>query len=318
MIPIDGDLRGAWGRAIEREINESDYHAAQGLLLAAPAILPSSDANRLKTTLPPNASDEQIAAAALAFLPEEVQDRFAIPGAANEFMVLGDMRDLTRDAQAWVQGERTDEFTFILNGLGVALQDGDDAAHARDGASVIKVARRTGKLSPGFTQYLQRRCFAAIPPARLKQNLADGLAKAPVGGEEAAVSAAFRKSIEPAAMLRLLEDLSQIQAMAQGAGATVAAELLQYAQTGADLGKLHLVAQGWRPRLVRRQTRRRRRVAERGARHVAVHAANAGGLLHAGLNLIALIFAAIMTLVNVMTRVPAPEIDEADPAELAV
>ncbi|MEJ0023008.1 MAG: hypothetical protein WDN76_05895 [Alphaproteobacteria bacterium] len=318
MIPIDGDLRGAWGRAIEREINESDYHAAQGLLLAAPAILPSSDANRLKTTLPPNASDEQIAAAALAFLPEEVQDRFAIPGAANEFMVLGDMRDLTRDAQAWVQGERTDEFTFILNGLGVALQDGDDAAHARDGASVIKVARRTGKLSPGFTQYLQRRCFAAIPPARLKQNLADGLAKAPVGGEEAAVSAAFRKSIEPAGYVRLLEDLSQIQAMAQGAGATVAAELLQYAQTGADLGKLHLVAQGGD---------RAWFVAKRAGAGVLLNAAR--GTLQftppmlavycmLGLNLIALIFAAIMTLVNVMTRVPAPEIDEADPAELAV
>ena len=46
-------------------------------------MLPSSEANRLKTMLPPNAPDAQIAAAALGFLPAEVQDRYAIPGAAN-------------------------------------------------------------------------------------------------------------------------------------------------------------------------------------------------------------------------------------------
>jgi hypothetical protein len=318
MMPIDGDMRGAWGHAIEREINEGDYHAAQGLLLAAPAVLPSGEANRLKTTLPPHASDEQIAAAALAYLPEEVQDRYATPGAANAFMVIGDMRDLTRDAQAWVQGQRTDELTFILNGLGIALPVGDNAARARDGASVIKVARRTGKLSPGFTQYLERRCFAAIPPARLKQNLTAALAHVQIGGEEAAVSAAFQKGIDPVAYPRLLEDLSQIQAMAQGGGATVAAELLQYAQTGADLGKLHLVAQGGD---------RAWFVAKRAGAGVLLSAAHGtlqftppmmavyGAL---GLNLIALLFAACMTLADAIARTFPQEVEEHDPAVLQV
>jgi hypothetical protein len=315
MIPVDGGVAIAWGQAIEREINEGDYHAAQGLLLAAPAILPSGEANRLKTTLPPNAPDAQIAAAALAFVPEEVQARFATPPAANAFMVLGDLRDLTRDAQAWVQGQRTDELTFILNGLGVALQSGDDAASARDGASVIKVARRTGKISPGFTQYLQRRCFAAIPPARLKQNLADALAKAEVGGEEAAVSAAFQKSIDPAGYARLLQDLTQIQAMAQGGGASVAAELLQHAQTGADLGKLHLVAQGgdraWF--VAKRAGAEALLSAARGTLQFTPAMLAVYGAL--ALNVIAILFAACMILVDAITRArPSSEIGDPDAA----
>ncbi|HWA23547.1 MAG TPA: hypothetical protein VG735_14225 [Caulobacterales bacterium] len=316
MIPIDGDMRGAWGRAIEREINEGDYHAAQGLLLAAPAILPSSEANRLKTQLPPDARDDQIAAAALAFLPEDVQDRYATPVAANAFMVLGDLRDLTRDAQAWAQGQRTDEFTFILNGLGVALQGGDENARARDGASVIKVARRTGKLSPGFTEYLKRRSFAAVPPARLKQNLAEALSKAPVGGEEAAVAAAFQKSLDPIGYLRLTEDLGEIQAMAHAAGATVAAELLQHAQNGADLGKLHLVAQGGD---------RAWFVAKRAGAEILLNAARGtlqftppmlavyGAL---ALNLIALVFAACMTLAEAASHAWPKDLAEHDPAVL--
>lgn len=319
MIPVEADTRAAWGRAIEREINEGDYHAARGLLLAAPAVLPSSEANRLKTTLPPNAPDDQIAAAALAYLPEDVQDRYATPVAANAFMVIGDLRDLTRDAQAWVQGQATDEFTFILNGLGVALQGGDEIARARDGASVIKVARRTGKLSAGFTEYLQRRCFAAVPPARLKADLAEALAKAPVGGEEAAVAAAFQKSLDPVSYLRLLEDLGEIQVMAQAAGATVAAELLQHAQTGADLGKLHLVAQGgdraWfvakragAPDLLK---------AARGTLQYTPPMLAVYGAL--ALNLIALALAALLTIIDAATpRPPVFDLDERDADALSV
>jgi hypothetical protein len=214
--------------------------------------------------------------------------------------VLGDLRDLTNDAQSWVRGERVDELTFILNGLGVAIQT-DTNASARDGASVIKAARRTGKLSPGFTDYLRRRCFAAIPPARLKQNIAGALATASVGSEEMAVAAAFQASIEPVGYQRLLEDLAHIQAMANGGGATVAAELLQHAQNGADLGRLHIIAQGGD---------RAWFVAKRGGAPGLL--ATAKGTLQftptmlaiygaLALNLIALLFAASMTLLEAVS-----------------
>ncbi len=317
MIGAEADRRASWAAFIEREINEGDYHAAQGLLLAAPAILPPADANRLKTQLPPGARDDQIGAAALSFLPQETQERYATPLSTNAFVVLGDLRDLANDAQSWVRGERVDELTFILNGLGVAIQN-DANASARDGASVVKATRRTGKLSPGFTDYLRRRCFAAIPPARLKQNLTGALEKAPVGEEQMAVAAAFQASIDPAGYQRLLGDLAHIQAMANAGGAPVAAALLQHAQNGADLGRLHIIAQGGD---------RAWFVAKRGGAPTLL--ATAKGTLQftptmlaiygaLALNLIALLFASSMTLLEaVQSAFSGPRIDVSDEDEVS-
>lgn len=78
----------------------------------------------------------------------------AIGGAlVADLFVFGDVRDLAIQGHRWLSGESTDAVIVALSGLGLALTA---APHVDAGAAVLKLARRTGKLTARFSRSLVR------------------------------------------------------------------------------------------------------------------------------------------------------------------
>jgi len=87
------------------------------------------------------------------FITGEPQDISGFAGAATgDLLVFGDIRDLAREGSRWLRGAETDPLIMALAGAGLAVTgvtyfSWGSAAPARVGTTLVKVARRTGKLS---------------------------------------------------------------------------------------------------------------------------------------------------------------------------
>ncbi len=68
---------------------------------------------------------------------------------ASDLVVFGDVRDLTRQALAWGQGDETDPLLIGLSAAGIALTF---APHVGAGNALLKVARRAGSLTSGMAR----------------------------------------------------------------------------------------------------------------------------------------------------------------------
>ena len=106
-----------------------------------------------------DANSAQAAAARAAgsfaqgFIVGEPQDVVGLAGTAlGDLFVFGDIRDAIREGSRMAQGEPADELVLGLAGVGIALTAGTYAtlgtgAPARVGLSVLKAARKTGRMT---------------------------------------------------------------------------------------------------------------------------------------------------------------------------
>lgn len=87
------------------------------------------------------------------FITGEPQDVSGFAGAAaGDLLVFGDIRDMVREGSRWMRGMESDPLIMALAGAGLAVTGvtyftWGSAAPARVGTTLVKVARRTGKLS---------------------------------------------------------------------------------------------------------------------------------------------------------------------------
>lgn len=87
------------------------------------------------------------------FVTGEPQDVSGFAGAATgDLLVFGDIRDIVREGSRWMRGMETDPLIMGLAAAGLAVTGATyftwgTAAPARVGSTLVKVARRTGKLS---------------------------------------------------------------------------------------------------------------------------------------------------------------------------
>jgi len=87
------------------------------------------------------------------FVTGEPQDVSGFAGAATgDLLVFGDIRDIVREGSRWMRGMETDPLIMGLAGAGLVVTGATyftwgTAAPARVGSTLVKVARRTGKLS---------------------------------------------------------------------------------------------------------------------------------------------------------------------------
>jgi hypothetical protein len=87
------------------------------------------------------------------FVTGEPQDLSGFAGAATgDLLVFGDIRDIVREGSRWLRGHDNDPLIMGLAAAGLAVTgvtyfSWGTAAPARVGSTLIKVARRTGKLS---------------------------------------------------------------------------------------------------------------------------------------------------------------------------
>jgi hypothetical protein len=131
--------------------------------------------------------------------------------AAGDLLVYGDVRDLAREGSRWVRGETADPLIAGLASAGLAVTAGayfagGAAAPARAGVSLIKAARRTGRISANL----------ATDFGRLVRT----------GGGARAINS--------------LADLGRIEGKA---GARAAIEGLRHADNVADVGKVSRIAE---------------------------------------------------------------------------
>jgi hypothetical protein len=268
FVPAGAPRTDAWREMVARELSENDYRAAHGALLTAPAVMAPTDANRMLNQLPAQANDDQIALAALALLPEAVRTLYqSPPESGRDAELLGDAADLRLSVAQWLASGEADTVMLAITGVMLSWPDSEDpvlAARARGGASVLKIARRTGRLSPAFNAYLARRVDAVAPIVRLRTDLSAALGAA-TGDEENAVLRAFATMTDRDARALLARDLIALQTIARATDPVAAAQLLEQVDTDQDLAQLALAAQAGRDRAVF--------IAKRGDRGVVLTAA---------------------------------------------
>jgi hypothetical protein len=272
LLPENVGRTEAWRQMFAREIADNDFRAAHGVLLSAPALLAPADANRLLTQLPPNASDDQIANSAIALLPEEMRMAYQAPLTTHDIDLLGDVYNLRESASQWLAREKSaDDFMLRLTGFALARADEENpgmGVRVRTGASVIRIAARTGRLKGPFMEALRRRLDAAVPLEATRQRLSAALAQ-----NDEALLAIFDGAANPREADQLAQNLAYIQAIARGADPAVAATLLELAVSEADLPRLALVAAAGRDRATL--------IAKRGTRDQLLGAAKGAASLSA-------------------------------------
>jgi hypothetical protein len=146
------------------------------------------------------------------FVTGEPEGVAGFAGAATgDLFIFGDVRDLAREGSRWVRGQAVDPWITGLAAAGLAVTagtylTGGTAALARAGVSLLKAARRSGKIGA---------------------NLATDLGKLiQTGGS--------------ARMVEVLSDLGRIEGKA---GARTAIEGLRYADTLDDVAKVGRLAE---------------------------------------------------------------------------
>ena len=276
----DGAPREVWSDMVREELEANNMTSVRGLLLSAPAMLDGADGAALKARVAvASASGEAaVLAAAVAYLPEDLQDEYerrsasplamfsnsasaavADPAAAQEpvaddedaparFSILGDLRDLALQAAGWARQDRIDEFAFTLAGVGLILADPE----AREGASIALSARRSQTLDPEFQLFLERKLFDAVPPEELKRVLEAEFQSDYGYGTTgpAVVESVFKSSVDRVALESVLADLRVLREIANDTSAQAAVAIISKVKDGSDLGRAHLVARAGGDRAV--------------------------------------------------------------------
>lgn len=188
----------------------------------------------------------------------------------RRFQVLGSYADLSAMSQRWLEGDRSDELVVKLTGLGLVQQDHSDGLSdaVALSVSILKSARRSQRLTPSFSAYLEEQVDAALPDAILQPALEEAfseLATTEVRAER--VGAAYAASVDQQGLSALENDLDQIQRLAAKTSPGGALTILSVIEDGADLQRARLLAEAGGERLivlVREQGRESLKIADAG------------------------------------------------------
>lgn len=171
----------------------------------------------------------------MGFITGQPNDLAGLAGAAtSDLMVWGDIRDAGREGLKMVRGEEPDQLILGLSAVGIAVTAGTYATvgaslPVRMGISLVKVAKRTGRLSAGLLRSFTRAARESVDFVALRRLLSGSAA---VDG--AAVKSLVRTD-RLATLTRMLDDTARIEAKA---GTRAALEGLKVAEGGRDLSRV--------------------------------------------------------------------------------
>lgn len=227
----------------------------------------------------------------------------------RRFQMLGSYADLSNMSQRWVDGDRSDELVVKLTALGLVQQDNSDGLSdaAALSVSILKSARRSQRLTPNFTQYLNQTVDAALPDTTLAPALTDAfrdLATTEVRAER--VRAAYVNSINHAGLPPLRSDLDQIQRLAAQTSPGGALTVLSVVEDGTDLRRARLLAEAGGERLIvliRERGREALKIADAGISWNRNTVLEIMMLTAAGM----LLFWVMLSTVRLYIRLPKPK-----------
>jgi hypothetical protein len=161
--------------------------------------------------------------------------------ATGDLFVFGDARDAVREGVRLARGEQADELVLGLACVGLAVTAGTYASlgagmPARMGVSLIKAARRTGRMGARFSGTVGRAVMQSVDLAALKQAFAGASLLRPVAAVRAAREAV--KLERAGRLVDLAGDIGRVQTKAGTRAALDGLKLVENPQDAARLARL--------------------------------------------------------------------------------
>lgn len=200
----------------------------------------------------------------------EADDVASLSGTvAGDLFVFGDIRDVVREGKRLVMGEDADRLVLGLASIGIAVTAATymsvgGAAPVRAGLTMVKDARKVGRLGAGLTEWAGRSARGVIDAPMLQQAVSTASVARP-GQAISAVKAAF-KAEKAGALVRLAKDVGRVS---EKAGTKGALDVLRIADGPADVARAARLAESKGS-----QTRAIVKILGRGALLVAAGAFN--------------------------------------------
>ncbi|MDE2377569.1 hypothetical protein [Bradyrhizobium sp.] len=141
---------------------------------------------------------------------------------AGDLFVFGDIRDVVREGKHLAMGEDTDHLVLGLAAAGLAVTAATyvsvgGATPVRAGLSLVKDARKVGRLGEGLAAWAGRSAREAVDVPVLQKAVASGSVLRP-GETASAIKAAFRAE-RAGALVRFAKDVGRITEKAGTRGA---------------------------------------------------------------------------------------------------
>jgi hypothetical protein len=188
---------------------------------------------------------------------------------AGDLFVFGDIRDVVRESKHLAMGEETDRLVLGLAAAGLAVTAATyvsigGVAPVRTGLTLVKDARKVGRLGEGLTEWAGRSARDIIDTPMLQNAVETGSVMRP-GQTVSAIKAAFRVE-QAGALVRLAKDVGRV---GEKAGMRGALDTLQIAEGPKDVARAARLAESKGS-----QTRAILKVLGRGALLLAAGAFN--------------------------------------------
>jgi len=162
---------------------------------------------------------------------------------AGDLFIFGDIRDVVRESKHLVMGEHTDHLILGLATAGLAVTVATyvsvgGAAPVRAGLTLVKDARKVGRLGEGLTEWAGRSARGVVDTPMLQHAVASGSVMHP-GQTMSAIRAAFHAE-KAGALVRLAKDVGRVS---EKAGARGALDTLRIAEGPQDVARAARLAE---------------------------------------------------------------------------
>ena len=162
---------------------------------------------------------------------------------AGDLFVFGDIRDVVREGKHLAMGEDTDHLILGLATAGLAVTAATygslgGVAPLRAGLTLVKDARKVGRLGEGLTRWAGRSAREMIDAPLLQHAVATGSLARP-GQTISAIKAAFRTE-KAGALVRLAKDVGRV---GEKAGTRGALDTLRIAEGPKDVARAARLAE---------------------------------------------------------------------------
>jgi hypothetical protein len=162
---------------------------------------------------------------------------------AGDLFVIGDIRDVVREGKHLAMGEDTDRLVLGLATAGLAVPAATyvsvgGAAPVRAGLTLVKDARKVGRLGEGLAAWAGRSAREVVDAPMLQNAVASGSVLRP-GETVSAIKAAFRAE-KAGALVRLGKDVARV---AEKTGTRGAMDSLRIAEGPKDVARAARLAE---------------------------------------------------------------------------
>jgi hypothetical protein len=163
--------------------------------------------------------------------------------AVGDLFVVGDIRDAVREGSRMANGEQADEMILGLACVGIAVTAGTYAslgiaAPARVGLTLVKVARKTGRIGARFGGWISRSLRATVDMSAARRALASAAISEPALAVRGIREAVKVEKVRDLA--RVVGDVGRVEAKA---GTQAALESVKLAEGPRDMSRLARLAE---------------------------------------------------------------------------